>query len=465
MLKKETYIRRRNTLRGRIKEGIIILPGNNEAPKNYFDNAYDFRQDSTFLYFFGLNLAGLTGIIDVDNNRDILFGTDVSVDDIIWMGPQPTVQELGAQVGVEHTEQTAKLADYVKKAIRQGRRIHYLLPYRSDTALQLSALTGIAPECHKEYFSTDLNIAVAAIREVKDEEEIAELENAFKTGYLMQTRAMKAAKAGVTEREIAGIINGTACQYGEGLSFHSIVTQHGETLHNHSHDGVLENGKLLLVDIGSENANNYCSDHTRTYPVSGRFTQKQKEIYNIVLSAHNHVFEVAAPGRYMDVHNAALKRIAEGLIALGLMKSNADEAVAAGAVWMFMPHGLGHGIGLDVHDCENMGERGIGDFSALAARADEIDTCIMRNNWRLRAGTVMSNEPGIYFVPALIEKWKRERRCMEFINYDRLADYYDFGGIRIEDDVLITETGCRRIGIGKHIPESVEEIEEFMRGN
>ncbi|MBP3331711.1 MAG: aminopeptidase P N-terminal domain-containing protein [Tidjanibacter sp.] len=462
MLRKESYIRRRQTLRDKIKEGIIILPGNNEAPKNYFDNAYNFRQDSTFLYFFGLNMAGLTAIIDVDAEKDMLFGNDFTVDDIIWMGPQPSLKELGAQVGVEETAPACKAAEVIEEAIRKGRRIHFLNPYRSDTALQLSRWTGIHPDMMIKHFSTDLNIAIAEMREVKDEEEIAELENAFEIGYQMHTRAMKATKPGVTEREIAGLIKGTAESFGDGVSFHSIVSQHGETLHNHSHDGILEAGRLLLIDIGGENLNNYCSDHTRTIPVSGKFSPKQKDIYNIVLSAVDKVFEVAAPGKYMNVFNEALKTLAEGLIGVGLMKGNAADAVEAGAVWMFMPHGLSHGIGLDVHDCENLGERGLSDFSALAARANEIDTCIMRNNWRLRPGTVMSNEPGIYFIPALIEKWKSEKRHEEFINYSKLESYYDFGGIRIEEDVLITENGNRRIGLNKRIPATIEEIENFM---
>ncbi len=465
MFRKESYIRRRNTLRGMIKSGIIVLPGNNEAPRNYFDNAFDYRQDSTFLYYFGLNIPGLNAIIDCDNGLDMLFGNDFTVSDIIWTGPQPSLKELGEQVGVENTAPADKAAEYIEQAIRKGRRIHFLNPYRGDTALQLSSWTGIAPEMLSKHFSTDLNIAVAEMREVKDAEEIEALEEAFEVGYRMHTGAMKAAKAGVTEREIAGLVNGISWQYGLGTSFHSIVSQHGETLHNHSHEGTLENGRLLLMDLGGEALNNYCSDHTRTIPVSGKFTQRQKEVYNVVLDALNRVFEVAAPGSYMKVFDQALIALTEGLIGLGLMKGNAEEAVKAGATWMFMPHGLCHGIGLDVHDCENLGERGLSDFSALAARASEIDTCIMRQNWRLRPGTVMSNEPGIYFIPALIESWKREHRHEEFINYSKLEPYYDFGGIRIEEDVLITETGNVRLGRDKRIPVTVEDIENFMAEN
>ena len=329
--------------------------------------------------------------------------------------------------------------------------------------LQLGELLGINPGSLMDYVSVDLIIAVAAMREEKSGEEIEEMEHAFEIGYRMHTTAMKMCAPGVSEREIAGAIEGVSLQYGAGVSFHSIVSQHGETLHNHAHDGILENGRLLLVDAGAESTVNYCSDHTRTFPVTGRFTDRQREIYEIVLAAHDHIIDVAAPGMYWELHDAACRVMAEGLIAAGVMKGRAEDAVEAGAMGLFMPHGLGHGLGLDVHDCEAFGERGMTDFGPVAARADEVDTCIMRRNWRLRPGSIMTDEPGIYFIPAFIAQWRAEKRCTDFINYEKLQPYMDFGGIRIEDDLLITSTGCRVIG-NRRIPVSVEEIEAFMRG-
>ena len=466
MFTQNTYIARRNELRRRMpKGGIVVLIGNGEAPRNYFDNAYGFRQDSTFLYYFGLQNANLIGVIDLDSDVDTLFGNDYTVDDIIWMGPQPSIKELAESVGVGQSAPLAAAYDCVQGAMKAGRKVHYLVPYRGEGVLLMSDLTGVPTSEHYNHYSPDLAINVAAMREVKSAEEIEEMERAFQIGYAMHTTAMRLTKQGVSERTIAGAMEGVTHQMGAGVSFHSIVSQHGETLHNHSHDGICENGRLLLVDAGGETVNNYCSDHTRTFPVSGKFSPIQRDIYNVVLHAHDEVLRIAKPGRYTDLHNASYKALAEGLIGLGLMKGNADEAVAAGAVRLFMPHGLGHGLGMDVHDCEAMGERGMAHYEAMLARAEEIDTCIIRERWRLRPGTVLTDEPGIYFIPAYIEQWKAERKCEEFINYSKLEEFYNFGGIRIEDDLLITESGNIMLGGDKHIPVTVEEIEAFMAEN
>ena len=466
MFTQNTYIARRNELRRRMpKGGIVVLIGNGEAPRNYFDNAYGFRQDSTFLYYFGLQNANLIGVIDLDSDVDTLFGNDYTVDDIIWMGPQPSIKELAESVGVGQSAPLAAAYDCVQGAMKAGRKVHYLVPYRGEGVLLMSDLTGVPTSEHYNHYSPDLAINVAAMREVKSAEEIEEMERDFQIGYAMHTTAMRLTKQGVSERTIAGAMEGVTHQMGAGVSFHSIVSQHGETLHNHSHDGICENGRLLLVDAGGETVNNYCSDHTRTFPVSGKFSPIQRDIYNVVLHAHDEVLRIAKPGMYTDLHNASYKALAEGLIGLGLMKGNADEAVAAGAVRLFMPHGLGHGLGMDVHDCEAMGERGMAHYEAMLARAEEIDTCIIRERWRLRPGTVLTDEPGIYFIPAYIEQWKAERKCEEFINYSKLEEFYNFGGIRIEDDLLITESGNIMLGGDKHIPVTVEEIEAFMAEN
>lgn len=465
MFAPHTYAERRARLRSMIGNGIIILNGNFDTAINCPNNAMAFRQESSFMYYFGLSVARLVGVIDVDNDRDTLYGNDVTIDEMIWTGPQPSMAEQAARVGVTHTAPYDKVADIVAEARRQGRTIHFLPQFRGMELIYMSTLLGIPAQQLNEHASHDLMAAITVMREIKTEEEIAEMERAFEVGYKMHTTAMRMCREGVIEREIIGAINGIAMQYGWGWSFFSHVTQHGEILHNFGCDFPLENGKLLLVDTGAELVDGYCSDHTRTYPVSGKFTTKQREIYEIVLRSHDHVLDIARPMKYMDLHNASLLSMARDLTDLGLLKGNPEEAVAAGAMFMFMPHGLGHGMGIDVHDCEAIGERGDVynfDFSRFAPRAAELACCTYRSTWQLRPGVVMSNEPGIYFIPALIEQWKKEGKCREFINFDRLTDYYDFGGIRIEDDMLITEDGCRCIGGDKHIPITVEELEAVV---
>lgn len=461
MFSPQTYTARRAALRTRIGGGLVLLPGNMPSPNNYPNNTYYYRQDSTFLYYFGLDIPSLVGVLDADSGEEMLFGDDFTVEDIIWTGPQPTLHELGARVGVAATFPMAELEKYLRKALQQGRRIHYLPPYRGETKLQLSELLGIAPSQLHDGKSVDLMFAVAEMREVKSAEEIEEMERAFRIGYEMHTLAMKMCRPGVVEREIAGAIEGVSKSMGSGVSFPSIVSQHGETLHNLCADGVLEAGRLLLVDAGGETVGNYCSDHTRTYPVSGKFTPRQREIYEIVLAAHDHVPTLVRPGMmYTELHDAACLRLAEGLAAVGLIKGPAADAVAAGAMTLFMPHGLGHGLGLDVHDCEAMGERSF-DFSSIAGRAAASGTCIYRAAWRLRPGTVLTDEPGIYFIPALIDKCRAEGLYKGIVDYDALDAYRDFGGIRIEDDLLVTETGCRFLG-DRRIPATVDELEAVV---
>ncbi len=461
MFSAKTYASRRAELRTKIGSGLILLPGNMPAPNNYPNNTYYFRQDSTFLYYFGLNIPSLVGLIDADSGQEMLFGDDFTVEDIIWTGPQPTLRELGTQVGIAAAFPLADLKKHLRNAVAQGRRIHYLPPYRGETKLQLSELLGIAPALLHDYKSVDLMFAVAEMRETKSAEEIEEMQRAFRIGYDMHTLAMKMCRPGVVEREIAGAIEGVAKSCGSGVSFPSIVSQHGETLHNLCADGVLEEGRLLLCDAGGETVGNYCSDHTRTYPVSGKFTAKQREIYEIVLAAHDRVAAIVKPGMmYTDVHNAACLKLAEGLIGAGLIHGSAADAVAAGAMTLFMPHGLGHGLGMDVHDCEAMGERSF-DFSSIAERAAASGTCIYRAAWRLRPGTVMTDEPGIYFIPALIDKCRAEGLYKGIVDYDALDAYRDFGGIRIEDDLLLTDGGCRMLGDRK-IPVTVDELEAVV---
>ena len=460
MFAANTYIERRAELARRIGKGLILIAGNMPSPNNYPNNAYYFRQDSTFLYYFGLNLPSLVGVIDAETGEASLYGDDFTVEDIIWTGPQPSLVELGAHVGVAecNCRPAAALRKTTGEAQAHGRRIHYLPPYRGETKMMLSELLGLPTEQLHAQKSVDLMFAVAEMREVKSSEEIAELEKAFRIGYDMHLTAMRMCRAGVVEREIAGAIEGIAKSQGLGVSFPSIVSQHGETLHNLNCDGVLANGRLLLCDAGAESVANYCSDHTRTYPVSGKFTARQRDVYDIVLRAHDEAPKYMRTGAmYTDVHRAAYLTLAEGLRSLGLIKGSAEDAVDAGAMYLFMPHGLSHGLGMDVHDCEAMGERSF-DFASIRERAAESATCIYRAAWRLRKGTVMSDEPGIYFIPALIDRSRSEGLYKGIVDYDALDAYRDFGGIRIEDDIEVTDNGGRTIG-DKRIPVTVAELE------
>ena len=461
MFSKETYVGRRAELCRRVGKGLILLPANPEVPNNYPNNTYYYRQDSTFRYYFGLDVPSLMGVLDAESGEAMLFGDDFTVEDIIWTGPMPTLSELGAEVGVEKCFPKAEVRTLLKKAIEQNRPVHYLPPYRAELKIELADLLGIRLAMLHERKSLDLMFAIAEMREKKSAEEIKALERAFKIGYQMHMTAMRMCRPGVVEREIAGRVEGIAKSYGQGVSFPTIVTQHGEILHNHNHDGVLEAGRLLLVDGGGESVEGYCSDHTRTYPVSGKFTDLQRDIYNIVLRAHGEVKDMIKPGTmYPEIHRAAYLSLADGLKGMGLIKSTPEVAVEAGAMYLFMPHGLGHGMGMDVHDLENIGERSF-DFSTVAERAAKSATCIHRSTWRVEPGTVMSDEPGIYFIPALIDKMRSEGKFTDIVDYNALDAYRTFGGIRIEDDVLVTETGSRFIG-DKLLPLTVEELEAVV---
>ena len=461
MFAKETYIGRRAELARRVGKGLILLPGNPEVPNNYPNNTYYFRQDSTFRYYFGLDIPSMMGVIDAESGEAMLFGDDFTVEDIIWTGPMPTIAEQGAEVGVMKTFPMAEVRTLLRKAIEQNRPVHYLPPYRAELKISLAELLGIRLDMLHERKSLDLMFAVAEMREKKSAEEVEALERAFKIGYQMHITAMRMCRPGVVEREIAGRLEGIAKSYGQGVSFPTIVTQHGEILHNHNHDGVLEAGRLLLVDGGGESVEGYCSDHTRTYPVSGKFSDLQRDIYNIVLRAHGEVKDLIKPGMmYTDIHRAAYLSLADGLKGMGLIKSTAEDAVDAGAMYLFMPHGLGHGMGMDVHDLENIGERSF-DFTTVAERAAKSATCVHRSTWRVEPGTVMSDEPGLYFIPALIDKCRAEGKFSGIVDYDALDAYRTFGGIRIEDDVLVTETGSRFIG-DKLLPLTVDELEAVV---
>ena len=465
MFDKQTYVNRRARLRSLVNDGIIIIFGNNESPCNYPSNGYyPFRQDSSFLYYFGLNRDGLVGVIDIDNNSETVFGNDIDIEDIVWYGSVDSVHDLAAQVGVEHTAPMRALKNTCNEALRQKRRIHFLPPYRHDIKIQIFDLLGIHPVQQKEAASMELIKAVVSMRSVKEQQEIEELERAAEIGYLMHTTAMRLTRPGVTEKFVGGQVDGIAHSYGAMTSFPTIYSQHGEIMHGNPSMSVLQAGRLALCDAGAETINNYCSDNTRTMPVSGTFTQRQLEIYSIVEACHDHVLEVAKPGvKYFDVHLAVCRLMTERLKELGLMKGDTDEAVAAGAHAMFLPHGLGHMMGMDVHDMEGLGQTNVGFDEETRPNLEQFGTNALRMGRRLQKGFVVTDEPGIYFIPALIDEWKAGGHCKEFINFD-LLETKDFGGIRIEDDILITEDGCRFIG-EKRIPYHPKDVEAFMQNN
>ena len=458
---KETYVQRRATLREKVGSGLIILLGNNNAPCNYPANAYTFRQDSSFLYFTGQDRESLAFVLDCDSGREWLLGDDIDIEDIIWTGFVPSVADLAADCGISCSAPYGKLKELVADARKQGRQVHFLPPYRHDHMILLADMLGIHPLATRDAASLPLIKAVVDMRSLKTDAEIAEIERAMAIGYQMHTAAMKACRPGVTEKSIEGIMEGIAMGQGAKVSFSSIVSMHGEIFHGNPTLTPLEPGRLLLVDAGAETVNNYCSDNTRTMPVSGRFTTMQRDIYSIVEACHDLVIERARPGmKWLDMHLDVCRLMTSRLIDLGLMKGNVEDAVQAGAHAMFLQHGLGHMMGMDVHDMEGLGQIHVG-FDEEVRPSTQFGTNCLRCGRRLQPGFVLTDEPGIYFIPALIDKWKSERMHTDFLNYEAIEKYRDFGGIRIEDDILITNTACRVLG-KEIIPYHPTDLEDYM---
>jgi len=426
---------------------------------NYPANTYHFRQDSDFLYFFGVDLPGFTGLMDFDSGKDWIFGNDYDMDDIIWMGPQPTVRELALKSGVTDTAPMSKVEEIIREALSKKRKIHFLPPYRGETKIMLGSLLKENPCQMKTNASVDLIKAVVSMRSIKEKAEIDEIEKAVDIAYEMHVTAMKMCKQGIKEQDIFGAIEGIALAKGGGTSFPIILSVNGQTLHNHAHGNVLTKGRMMVTDAGAETNLHYASDITRTTPVGGKFNSKQKDIYEIVLKANTEAIKATRPGiSNRDLHFMACKLITSDLKNLGLMKGDVDEAVAAGAHALFMPHGLGHMMGLDVHDMEALGENFIG-YNEEVKRSEQFGTAFLRFALPYKSGHVFTVEPGCYFIPELIEKWKSEGKFNDFINYSKIESYMSIGGIRIEDDVLITEKGHKVLG--KPIPKTIKEIESI----
>lgn len=461
MFSKETYTQRRDRLRKETGQGIVLIPGNNEVGMNYKANTYHFRQDSNFLYFFGLDQPGLAGVMDLDENEDIIFGDELTMEDIVWTGPQPTIADQAARAGVTKTLPFSQLGDFFKDALDKKRPVHFTPPYRHDNMILLSELLGIPLGQLKEKASVGLIKAIVAQRAHKTDEEVAEMEKAVNISGAMHVAVMKAAAAGKKESELAGIAQGIATGMGGDIAYGIILSVNGQILHNHYHGNTLKSGQLLLGDHGAETAMRYAGDLTRTCPVDKKFTSRQKDIYNLVLDAEVSAIESLKPGlTYKEVHMAAALRMAEGLKSLGLMKGDMAEAVEQGAHALFFPHGLGHMIGLDVHDMEDLGEQYVG-YSDDVQRSTLFGTAYLRLGRALEPGFVLTVEPGLYFIPELMDQWRSDGLHTDFINYDKLNDWRSFGGIRIEDNVLITSDGHRILG--KPVPKTAEEVEK-LRG-
>jgi Xaa-Pro aminopeptidase len=459
MFKPEVYTKRREELHKKMRTGLALFIGSVEAPLNYPANTYHFRQDSDFLYYFGIDLPGFAGLMDFDSGKDRIFGNDYDMDDIIWMGPQPKVKELALKCGVTESVPLSGLEEIIKDALSKKRKVHFLPPYRGETKMTLGSLLKENPCQMKTLASVDLIKAVVSMRSVKEKIEIDEIEKAIDIAYDMHVTAMKMCREGVREQDIFGIMEGIALSKGAGTSFPIILSINGQTLHNHEHSNILKKGKMLVSDAGAETNLHYASDITRTTPVGGKFSQQQKEIYEIVLKANTEAIKATRPGMSnRDLHFMACKIIATEMKALGLMKGDVDEAVAAGAHTLFMPHGLGHLMGLDVHDMEALGENFVG-YNDEVKRSDQFGTAFLRFALPYKPGHVFTVEPGCYFIPELITSWKAEGKFRDFINYSKVESYLQIGGIRIEDDVLITEKGHKVLG--KPIPKTIKEVESI----
>jgi len=460
MFEAKIYQKRRARLKKQIEKGLILFLGNEDSPMNYPANPYPFRQDSSFLYFLGLDMPGLAAIIDVEADQEILFGNDVGVEDIVWMGALPSLKERASWAGIEEVAPLKDLEKKLRRALQKGQKIHYLPPYRPEVVLKIEELLGINQTLVKDYSSRELVKAVVAQRAIKIKEEIEEMEKAHQVTYEMHTTAMKMARAGIYEREIVGKMEGIAFSYGFSLAFPTILTINGQILHNHYHGNILEAGRLLVNDSGAESALHYAADITRTFPVNGKFSPEQRQIYEIVLKAQKEAIRSIKPGlKFRDIHLKAAKIMASGLKGLGLMTGDVEEAVSQGAHALFFPHGLGHMVGLDVHDMEDLGEEFVG-YDEKTKRSEQFGLAYLRFARQLQPGMVLTVEPGLYFIPALIDQWAGEKKLEQFINYQKVNKYRNFGGIRIEDNVLVTEEGHRVLG--KPIPKTVEELEEIV---
>jgi Xaa-Pro aminopeptidase len=458
---KGIYQARRKRLKTQLGKGLILLLGNEESSMNYRDNLYPFRQDSSFLYFFGLDKPGLAGVIDVDDDLEIIYGRELTMDEIVWTGPQPSLAELAAASGIVDTRSVTELPHTITSARATGRTLHFLPPYRPENMLKLSAWLGVAPGSLKDHASVPLIKAIVAQRSVKSAAEIGQIEDAVNTTAAMHLAAIKGAREGMTEAQLAGGLQGIAISAGGNLAFPTILTVNGQVLHNHYGSTIMKDGQIAICDSGAENALHYAGDMTRTFPVGKKFTTRQREMYDIVLQAQEAAIAALRPGvLFRDVHALAAEKLMEGLKEAGVAKGDPKEAVAAGAHTMVFQCGLGHMMGLDVHDMEDLGEEYVG-YTETLKKSREFGWKSLRLARALEPGFVVTVEPGLYFIPELMDQFKAEKKYPDFIHYDKLEAFRSFGGIRIEDDLLVTEEGSRILG--KPLVKTADGI-EALRG-
>lgn len=455
MFSKETYINRRNQLRKQFKSGILLFLGNDESSMNYHDNTYHFRQDSTFIYYFGLDhQAGLVGLMDIDNDKDYIFGNDYTIDDVVWMGSMPTIRERSEASGIESTGSIGELVNFLEGAA--NREIHFLPAYRPEHQIKLYDWLNIPIEEINQFASVELIVAVGEQRNIKSAEEIEQLEQVVSVTSDMHTAAMQFARPGMKESEVAAKVYEVALSAGGDISFPIIATINGQTLHNHYHGNIIKEGDLFLLDAGAENELRYAGDMSSTFPVSPKFTEAQKEIYQVALDAHNAAIDILKPGiNFKEAHFTAARTIFDGMKELGFTKGDTEEAVQQGAHALFFPCGTGHLMGLDVHDMENLGEQYVGYGGEEKSTLFGLKS--LRLGRELKPGYVLTVEPGIYFIPELIDLWKSQNKFAEFINYPKVEQYRNFGGLRNEEDILITETGHKILG--KPLAKSIANVE------
>ena len=456
MFQAEVYIQRRKILCEKIGSGLILFWGNDESPMNYPDNTYHFRQHSSFLYYFGIDFPSLAAVIDVDNQHQIIFGDDYTIDDVVWMGPQPTIAERAKLSGIEETQPLVKLYTILKEAQASRKVIHFLPPYRPENKIKLLRFLNVRPDQINVNASSELVKAVISQREIKSAEEISEIEKAVDLSVDMHLAAMKIARPGMTEAQVAAKVYEVALAQNCNISFPIIATINGQTLHNHLHHNLLKEGDLFLLDAGAESQMHYAGDLSSTFPVSKKFTDVQKQIYSASLKAHEAAVNAIAPGiRFKEVHFAACRSITTSMKEMGLMKGDVDEAVAEGAHALFFPCGTGHMMGLDVHDMEDLGEIRVGYNGE--PKSTQFGLKSLRLAKELLPGHVFTIEPGIYFIPELIDLWKSTGKLNDFLVWDEIEKFRNFGGIRNEEDFLVTADGFKRLGKAK--PKSIEEVE------
>jgi Xaa-Pro dipeptidase len=456
---KSVYVQRRGRLRTQVDSGLLLFLGNDLSPINYDDNCCPFRQDSSFLYFFGLDEPVLAALIDVESGSECVFGNDLTTEEVVWTGSRPPLRDACEQVGVTETAAADRLATVLAEPMQKGRKVHFLPQYHPANVLKIHRLLGMAPEVVQEHVSEPLIRAVVAQRSVKSPEEIEQIEAALEVSYRMQTTAMKLARPDVVEREVVAAMEAIATTNGVQLAFPTIFSVHGETLHNLYCGNVMKPGDLAVNDCGAESPLRYASDVTRTIPIGGKFSQKQREVYSIVLHAQNRAITAIKPGmEFREVHRVACLALAAGLRDLGLISGDMEAAVDAGAHTLFFPCGLGHMMGLDVHDMQALGEDYVG-YTDQIQRHPEFGWRSLRLAKAVEPGFVVTVEPGVYFIPELIDRWKTERKNAQFIDYQTVEEYRHFGGIRIEDDILVTADGCRVLG--PPIPKTIDEVESL----